>query len=135
MASGQAPELQGWSAEGKGISLAAHKGEPVLVYFWAEWCPICKAVHGSVESISKDHTVISVAMQSGDSAAIRDYQRRQELSFPAIPDPYGEISSQWGVKGVPAAFIIGANGDIRHSAMGFSTEAGLRARLWSAQNL
>jgi len=36
------------------------------------------------------------------------------------------------VPGVPATFILDANGRIAHATMGFSSEWGLRARLWTA---
>ena len=50
---------------------AAHPGQPVALHFWAEWCPICKLEEHSISRVSRDWPVLTVAMQSGDVAAVR----------------------------------------------------------------
>lgn len=44
----------------------------------------------------------------------------------------GKSSSRFGVRGVPACMIIGASGGIGFAEMGYTTEIGLRLRLWWA---
>ena len=60
--------------------------------------------------------------------------QKEGLNFTVIADEYGEIAKQWSVKGVPASFIIAADGNIRFVEVGYTTELGLRARLWWAGN-
>ena len=132
LAKGPAPELAGPDVNGVLQELNDLKGETVLVHFWAVWCPVCTATDGSVQSISEDYPVISVAMQSGSPEDIRKHMAEQGLEFPAIADPRGEIAGLWGVKGVPTSFIVDPNGNVADASVGFSTEAGLRARLWAA---
>ncbi len=132
LASGPAPGLSGIAMDGSPQSLENLRGKTVLVHFWAVWCPVCNASDGAIQSLSADYPVISVAMQSGSPEDIRTHMEEQGLDFPAIADPRGEIAGEWGVKGVPTSFIVDPEGNIAHTSAGFSTETGLRARLWAA---
>ncbi len=133
MVSGTAPVLQGTTLAGLPYKLPAHPDHPVLVHFWATWCPVCRAEQGSIAAIAHDNPyVISVAMQSGKPEEVVRYMREQEISFPAINDTDGSISAAWGVHGVPASVIVGPDGRIRFVEVGYTTSLGLRLRLWLA---
>jgi thiol-disulfide isomerase/thioredoxin len=130
---GHAPALSGTRLDGKPYVLAAKPAQPVLVHFWASWCPICRAELGSIESLAQDNpNVITVAMQSGNAETVQQYMHGQGVSFPVINDPDKRISARWGVQAVPASFIIDTDGKIRHVEIGYTTGAGLRFRLWLA---
>ncbi len=130
---GMAPPLYGVQLDGKSFVLPDKPAQPVLVYFWASWCPICRATQGSIESLSRDNpNVITVAMQSGNSGAVQQYMREQGVNFPVINDTEGHVSAAWGVQAVPASFIIDKDGKIRYVEIGYTTEIGLRIRLWLA---
>ncbi len=136
MASGSAPPLQGVLLDGRAYTLAAKPGEPVLVHFWATWCPVCRAEQGSIESIAHDHAnVITVAMQSKGPQDVARHLAEQGLHFPVVNDPDGRLSAGWGVHAVPASFIIDADGQVRFIEVGYTTEIGLRLRLWLARIL
>ena len=133
IASGQAPVLSGKTLDGQLFSTAT-ADKPVLVHFWASWCRICRFEQNSIDAIARDYPVITVAMQSGSNQAVARHLREQGLGFAVINDEYGDISRQFGVKVVPTTFIIDASGKIRFVEVGFSSEAGLRARLWLARS-
>ncbi len=132
VASGPAPVLTGVMLDGKPVALTAFAGRPVLVHFWATWCPICRAEQGSIEALARDTAVITVAMQSGDRNAVVQHLRNEALSFPVLNDPDGAIATQWGVRAVPASFIVDGAGQIRYVEVGYTTGIGLRLRLWLA---
>lgn len=127
---GQIRSLEGIDLQGEILSLDAFQGEPVLVHFWATWCPICSLEEGSIQSISEDHNVLSVALSSGESDEIRHYMTNNGLDFPVIVDDLGELSESWGVSGVPATFVVDGSGRIKNASVGYTTELGMRARLW-----
>jgi thiol-disulfide isomerase/thioredoxin len=130
---GDAPPLNGLLLDEKSFVLAARPAQPVLVHFWASWCPICRAEQGSIESLARDNpNVITVAMQSGNSNAVQQYMREQGVRFPVVNDMDGQISARWGVQAVPASFIIDTEGKIRYVEIGYTTGLGLRLRLWLA---
>lgn len=133
MASGAAPALQGITLAGKPYRLPVHPGHPVLVHFWATWCPICRTEQGSIAAIAHDDAdVITVAMQSGTQKAVAAYMREQGIDFPVLNDADGSIAGAWGVHGVPASFIVAPDGRIRFVEVGYTTGFGLRLRLWLA---
>jgi thiol-disulfide isomerase/thioredoxin len=133
MISGAAPVLHGETLAGLPYILPAHPGKPVLVHFWATWCPICRAEQDSIAAIARDHAdVITVAMQSGGTEEVSLHMREQGLDFPVVNDPDGRLSSAWGVHAVPASFIISPDGRISFVEVGYTTGIGLRLRLWLA---
>jgi peroxiredoxin len=133
MASGEAPPLRGVTLDGRSLDLADLRGRPVLVHFWATWCPVCRLGNGAIDAIARDHRVVSIALQSGDAAEIQQYMAAEGLAFTAVPDETGALASQWGVPGVPATFVLDPAGRIAYATPGLSSEWGLRARLWAAK--
>jgi len=131
--SGSAPALQGALLDGKPFILPAKPAQPVLVYFWATWCPVCRAEQGAIEAIAHDNpNVITVAMQSGSRDEVAKHAGEQGLNFPVVNDPDSRVSAAWGVHAVPASFIVDTNGEIRFVEVGYTTGVGLRLRLWLA---
>ena len=127
---GAAPEIQGQLLDGRPISLTEFRGQAVLLQFWATWCPVCSMEQGSIHAIAQDYAVLSVALDSASAADIRQWMKGKGVSYPVIRDPSGDISSRFGVSGVPTSIIIDANGEIRFVEVGYTTELGLRLRLW-----
>lgn len=135
MVSGEAPPLQGVLLDGSPVSLSDYQGQPVLVHFWATWCGICRVEQPAIESISQDWPVLTVAMQSGDAQALREYMQENDYTHPVLVDETGALSARFGVGAVPATFVVNADGEVRFRQRGFATGWGLRARLWAADAL
>ncbi|MFA5626508.1 MAG: protein disulfide oxidoreductase [Thiohalomonadaceae bacterium] len=103
-----------------------------LVYFWGTWCPVCRAQQGAINTLVKDTPLLSVAMQSGDMHEVESYLQEHQLHWPTVADEHGEIARQWGVRGVPAIFVIDRQNEIRFVTRGYTSAWGLRLRLWWA---
>jgi peroxiredoxin len=132
VAKGEAPPLAGQLLDGRLVALGDYRGAPVLVHFWASWCPICRFEEASIDRIARDHRVITVATSSGTPAELEAYLLERGVSFDVLPDESGDLGRLWGVVGVPATFVVDADGNIAHATVGYTTEWGLRARLWLA---
>jgi peroxiredoxin len=133
MVSGPAPQLQGVTLTGQPYILPTHPDKPVLVHFWASWCPVCRTEQGSIAAIAHDDAnVITIAMQSGKPEEVSRHMREQGINFPVLNDPDGSIARAWGVHAVPVSFIIAPDGKIRFVEVGYTTEIGLRIRKWLA---
>ena len=127
---GPVPSLEGTLLGGQSFNIQSYHGKPLLLHFWATWCSICKMEQNSIASISEDHEVITVAMNSGTDMEVVAYLKQQGLSVPVVNDENGAIAQRFGVRGVPTSFIIDSNANIRFTEVGFTTELGLRLRLW-----
>jgi thiol-disulfide isomerase/thioredoxin len=133
-ASGEAPPLSAQLLDGGKFSLGDGPGQPLLVHFWATWCPICRLGQGSIAALAEEGRVITVALSSGSDAEVRQYLRDEGVAFPVINDPTGEIAANWGVMGVPASFVVDGSANIRFVTSGYTTGPGLRLRLWLAES-
>jgi peroxiredoxin len=129
---GSAPVIQGRLLDGRNISLADYRGQPLLLHFWASWCSICRFEQDSIEALARDYPVLSVASQSGDVEAVRAYASEHGLAVPVLVDEDGELGRLYGVRGFPSSYVIDAQGQIFDIEIGYSSEWGLRTRLWLA---
>lgn len=129
---GPVPSLDGSLLGGQRFTIQSYQGKPLLLHFWATWCSICKMEQSSIAAMSEDYQVITVAMNSGTDMEVAAYLEEQGLSFPVVIDENGTIAERFGVRGVPTSFIIDPKGGIKFTEVGFTTESGLRLRLWLA---
>lgn len=130
--SGPAPEISGQLLDGTPVSLQAMRGRPVLVHFWATWCPICGMEQSTIDAIAEDYSVLSVAMDEATPEQLLAYMKDKDVDYPVLHDPDYHVARQYGVRGVPSSFIIDRTGNIRFVESGYTTSAGLRLRLWWA---
>jgi len=126
------PEINAPLISGEVYQLQQANPSPRLLHFWATWCGICSLEQDSIESLSKDYPIITIAMQSGENKELQQFMRDEKLTFPVISDSNGQIASQFGVKAVPVSFILNHQGEIVFTESGFTSSWGLRARLWLA---
>lgn len=133
---GPAPAFAATFADNSESSLEAfraqHPDKPLALYFWADWCPVCKLQEGTVDALGADWPLLTVAMQSGERDAVARVLDERGLKWHTAVDQNGQIASRYGVHGVPTLIVIDADGDIRANAVGYTTGLGMRARLWWA---
>jgi thiol-disulfide isomerase/thioredoxin len=130
--SGVAPNINAVMLNGQQFNLYKNKARPLLVHFWATWCPVCKLEQSNIENISKDTSMITITMQSGSDDEIKQFMKDENLSFDVINDESGVLSRSYNIKGVPVSFIINKENKIQFVEVGYTTELGLRMRLWWA---
>ena len=111
----------------------AHPGQNVGLYVWAEWCPICKTIQGTVNGVTADHPVITVAMQSGPPERVARYLQGRSLGWHTLVDPGSQLSRALGFGAVPAFAVITPQGELRWPTVGLTSGWGLRLRLWLAR--
>jgi len=109
-----------------------HPGQPVALYLWAEWCPICKVQQPNVTDLAADAPLLTIAMQSGSPQAVSRVLSQRQLLWPTAVDPRGELSRALGFGSVPAFVVVDAEGQLRLPTVGYTSELGMRMRLWWA---
>lgn len=132
MPGGAAPPLAGSDLQGQPVSLADYRGKPVLLHFWATWCGVCKVEQHNIDALTRDLPVLSVASQSGDANEVAAFVRERGIAPRVVVDEESTLARRFGVHAFPATFVIDARGAIRHVEVGYTTELGLRARMWLA---
>lgn len=119
--------ISGTLINGSELNWAQYKGKPMLIHFWATWCAVCRLEEQSIQSIAKDYNVLTISSWSDNTQA---YLKKQGLDFPTLVDSEGQWAALYGLSAVPASFIVNADGYIEFIEIGFTSEIGLRLRLW-----
>lgn len=127
---GPAPEFQARLLDGTAVNVSDYRGKPLLLQFWATWCPICQYQQGSIDALARKNAVLTVAMDDLTEAEMRRWLSEQGIAYPVVLDTDGSLSGLYGVQGVPTSIIIDPSGDIGFVEVGYTTEIGLRLRLW-----
>lgn len=109
-------------------------GKPLLIHFWGTWCPTCKLEAANIERISKKYEVLSIAVDSGTDQEVKAYMSARELHFPVVNDKENILSTQFKVEAFPTTFIYDGNGTLRFTEVGYTSTAGLYARLKMIEN-
>lgn len=118
----QAPEFELKDMDGNLRTLASYRGKPVIINFWATWCPPCRAELPSMnrgwEKI-KDEGIAMLAVNVGeDEDTIFMFMGNYPIEFDLLLDHSGEIVKQWPVKGLPTTFVLDPEGRIVYRAIG-----------------
>ena len=108
------PPFQLKSLKGEIASLESFKGKTVLLNFWASWCAPCveempalQNLYSKAEGLGLE--VVAVAVSDAEDA-VSKFREANNLTFPILLDPEGEVRDQYKVQGFPESFIIDKNG-------------------------
>jgi thiol-disulfide isomerase/thioredoxin len=103
--------------------------KPLMIYFWATWCPICKIQSPNIQRLSKDYEVITIAVQSGNEYEIEEYLQKENLDFKVINDFDGSISKQFNIGVYPTTLIYNSKKELVFSDVGYTSTIGLYLRM------
>jgi cytochrome c biogenesis protein CcmG/thiol:disulfide interchange protein DsbE len=112
------PDLRG----GEPVSLAAFRGTPVIVNFFASWCPDCKAELGAVATVARSTTgkvtVIGVDSNETSDASALKLLATANATYPVAVDAHAAVASQYLVNALPVTYFIDASGHVLGAALG-----------------
>lgn len=111
------------------IQFYAYQHEPLLVHFWATWCPTCKFEASNIERIASKYNVITIAVSSGSNKEINNYMKEHNLSFKVINDQNGALAKKFDIGAYPTTLIYNGKGELKFAEVGYSTTLGLETRL------
>ncbi|MCL1146775.1 protein disulfide oxidoreductase [Shewanella marinintestina] len=121
--------IQATTVQGDKVNLLAMSHEqPVLLYFWGTWCPVCSFVSPSVDIAASQYKVVTVAMTSGSDTKMQQYLRHKDYDFAVVNDPRGEISQQWSMQVTPTLMVI-KDGELAFYTSGFTSLPGIWWRM------
>ncbi len=113
----QVPAVVGETADGSQFDIADHRGQWLVVNFFATWCVPCRVEHPELVRFSEEHKatgdaqVVSIAFQD-DADAIQQFFDRNGGDWPVIVGDTGRMALDFGVTGVPESFVVNPEGII-----------------------
>lgn len=124
----EAPDFTLKDMNGKEVKLSSLRGRPVMLNFWATWCPPCRAeipiiaqmyndTHKSGSQSSNPYEIVGIATQS-DQSTIKAFAQEFNMAFPILPDVDSQVVSAYQVLPIPTSFFIDKNGIVRYIQTG-----------------
>lgn len=116
----EAPDFELPDIEGGSVALAEYRGKrPVLLYFWATWCPSCRAVKPDLIQLRArtkpdELEILAINVGSGDSLTkVKRYQKKHPLpEIRVLYDNNGRVAQKYAVQGIPLFVLIDKAGKV-----------------------
>lgn len=115
-----------------GQAYSIDKEKPLLIHFWATWCPTCKLEASNIQKLSQHYQVLTIVVKSGSDADIHKYLQENGFNFNVVNDTSGFLSSQFNIAAFPTTFIYDRDKKLVFSEVGYTSTVGLWLRMWWA---
>jgi peroxiredoxin len=117
-----APPFTLTSLEGETISLRDLRGRPVLVNFWASWCPPCREEFPVLSAAGEAHVdagleVLGVTRNDGAEYS-RRFAEESGAAWPILPDRDGTVWDAYDGVGLPTTFFVDRDGVVQRVHIG-----------------
>ena len=120
-----APDFTVYNKEGNPVKLSDMKGTPVVLNFWASWCPPCKAEMPEFDEIAKEYAGKVAFMMVNLTDGVQETQEKAQAfidsmgyTFPVYFDKDSEAAYKYGIQSIPTTIFIDANGNLIAGATG-----------------
>jgi thiol-disulfide isomerase/thioredoxin len=119
-----APAFALKDADGAEVTLASLRGRVVVLDFWATWCGPCRQAMPAIQRIHEDYedkgvAVLGVnAMEPGDGTKAKDHMKSAGCTYRCLLKGDG-LAGAFGITAIPTLVVIGKDGRIAFTAVGF----------------
>jgi peroxiredoxin len=117
-----APDFILKDMSGKDVTLSSFKGKPVVLNFWATWCPYCRQERPYLKSLyeeykDKDLVIIAVSIDRS-SKTLKRFLEQNPAPYMVLTDPEGMTAALYNIMGYPTTYLINRNGKINQKLVG-----------------
>ena len=124
------PKVDVPALDGNGrVTLASHRGKPVILNFWASWCEPCQRETPELVAFSKRHPkidVVGLAVNDIPSDA-RRFARKEGVPYELGVDRDADVASKFAVSGLPVTAVIDKDGLLAATFIGEISDAQLES--------
>lgn len=118
----KAPAFTVKDLSGRDISLASFSGKPILLNFWATWCPYCREERQHLNSLHREYnerglTIIAISTD-GSPDKVKSFVKSTPMDFVLLHDHNKEAAGLYGVYSLPTSFLIDKEGVVKHKILG-----------------
>jgi thiol-disulfide isomerase/thioredoxin len=118
-----APEFTARDINDDVVSLASHKGQVVLLHFWATWCGSCRREMPALENLAIDYAsrgvVVLTVTAEGSRKKVTNFFKGRRPPYEIILDEGSRITRLYRVSGIPVTLLIDKYGFVvKHYAGG-----------------
>ena len=117
-----APDFTLKDPEGRTQRLIDYRGKPLILNFWATWCPPCReempSMQRAYEALKVDGIALVAINVGEDVDTIDQFMEDEPVDFPLPMDTDAKVAQSYPMKGLPASFVIDPQGRLVYSAMG-----------------
>ncbi len=117
-----APALVLTDIKGVKHDIRDYRGKPVIINFWATWCPPCRRELPSMNRAwgkIKDEGIAMLAVGVGeDKDSVVDFMTDYPIDFTVLLDSQAEVSAHWPVVALPTTFVLDKQGRLVYRAIG-----------------
>jgi peroxiredoxin len=127
-----APDFTLNSLDGETITISDYAGKPVVLNYWATWCPPCRIEMPHLQQASEEYggRVVFLGINQAESEQlIRDFRDEYALTYPLLLDPNLTAHNLYSVLNLPTTIFIDAQGVVREVVVGTVNAAVLQDRL------
>ncbi len=111
-----APGFELPDPSGRVVSLSQFRGRPVLINFWATWCPACREEIPDLEAVYQRYaasgfTILGVSVDEGGKDAVLPFLAASPITYPVLLcDP--QTADAYRVYELPASYLVAPDGKI-----------------------
>lgn len=117
-----APDFNLTTLDGKTVKLSDYRGKPVMLNFWATWCPPCRSEMPDMEKFHQDTDIVILAVnltsQESNLQSVHDFIDELGLTFTIPLDETNEVATNYQIQPIPTTFMIDKTGKIHHKQFG-----------------
>jgi len=122
------PDTPVRDSAGESINLQTFQGKPLVINYWATWCPPCRKEMPVLEAAQKQHSSVTFLFvnQGEDPMTAKKFFTSQDLDIKNVfYDPASQLSRASGAAGLPTTLFFDATGKLVDSHMGELSNASL----------
>ncbi len=113
-----APDFALRDSQQRTVRLSSFRGKPVIVNFWASWCPPCRSEMPDLNALflgARSQGLVVIAVNTGDSdgSGAQAFAREQNLQFTIVWDEGTRLGDQYRVRALPTSLFVDRQGIIR----------------------